>query len=209
MRALTPARYTRLPPLPITGEGCALTLSGEGAEPLRPCRTPFPIRRLPAVVIAILALAACDLPRGGPPAVGKPAPEFESVALEGGKPVSLGGMRGKPVLLNVWATWCHPCREEIPALQKIHQARPGLAVIGVSVDDPGQEDEIRAFLRGFGARYAIWLDPDQRVSSTFATVGVPTTFLIGADGTILWKHVGPVRADDPALNRALDRELGG
>ncbi|HEX8672325.1 MAG TPA: TlpA disulfide reductase family protein [Longimicrobium sp.] len=157
----------------------------------------------------LLALAACDVPRGGPPAVGKPAPEFESVALEGGKPVSLKEMRGKPVLLNVWATWCHPCREEIPALQKIHQARPGLAVVGVSVDDPGQEEEIRAFLRGFGARYAIWLDPEQRVSSTFATVGVPTTFLIGADGTILWKHVGPVRADDPALNRALDRELGG
>ena len=167
--------------------------------------TPFRLARYP---LLLLALASCDAARMGPPAVGRPAPAFEAVALEGGKPVSLQEMRGRPVLLNVWATWCHPCREEIPALQKLQDARPGLAVVGVSLDDPGQEEEIRAFLRGFGARYAVWLDPEQTVSSTFATVGVPTTFLIGADGVLRWKHVGPVRADDAALNRALDAELG-
>ena len=158
-------------------------------------------------VLLVVALAGCDAPGAGPPAVGRPAPAFEATALQGAKPVSLQALRGRPVLLNVWATWCHPCREEIPALQQLHHARPRLAVVGVSIDDPGQEDEIRAFLRGFGASYDIWLDPEQRVSSIFATVGVPTTFLIGADGTLLWKHVGPVRADDPALNQALDREL--
>ena len=169
-------------------------------------RSRFPLSPIPCSLLFI-ALAACDAARSGPPAVGRPAPEFEAVALEGGKPVSLKEMRGRPVLLNVWATWCHPCREEIPALQKLQEARPGVAVVGVSIDDPGQEADIRTFLRGYGARYAIWLDPDQRVSSTFATVGVPTTFLIGADGKLLWKHVGPVRADDPALNRAIDAEL--
>ncbi len=156
----------------------------------------------------LLFLAACDAAHGGAPAVGKPAPEFAAVALEGERPVSLKALRGRPVLLNVWATWCHPCRQEIPALQQIHQTRRGLEVVGVSIDEPGQGAEIRSFLRQYGATYPIWLDPDDRVSSTFATVGVPTTFLIGPDGTLLWKHVGPVRADDPALVRALDTALG-
>lgn len=169
-------------------------------------RSRYPLSPIPCSLL-FLALSGCEAARGGPPAVGRAAPEFEAVALEGGKAVSLKEMRGRPVLLNVWATWCHPCRQEIPALQKLQETRPGVAVVGVSIDDPGQEDEIRTFLRGYGARYAIWLDPDQRVSSTFATVGVPTTFLIGADGKLLWKHVGPVRADDPALNRAIDAEL--
>jgi len=158
-------------------------------------------------LVAALALAACEAGRRGPPAVGDPSPALEAVALEGGRPVSLQQLRGRPVLLNVWATWCHPCREEIPALQRIQQTRPGLAVVGVSIDQAGEEDAIRRFLRGFGATYTVWLDPEDRVSSTFATVGVPTTFLIGADGTLLWKHVGPVRAEDPALNRALDAAL--
>ena len=172
---------------------------------LRRLQSRCPLSPLPCTLL-FLALG-CDAARGGPLAVGRPAPAYEAVALEGAKPVSLKEMRGRPVLLNVWATWCHPCREEIPALQKLQEARPGVAVVGVSIDDPGQEEEIRTFLRGFGARYAVWLDPEQRVSSTFATVGVPTTFLIGRDGTLLWKHVGPVRADDPALNRAIDTEL--
>ncbi|HEX8358668.1 MAG TPA: TlpA disulfide reductase family protein [Longimicrobium sp.] len=155
----------------------------------------------------LILLASCDAARGGPPAVGKPAPEFEAVALEGARPVSLKALRGRPVLLNVWATWCHPCRQEIPALQKIHQTRKGLEVVGVSIDEPGQDAEIRSFLRQYGATYPVWLDPDDRVASTFATVGVPTTFLIGADGTLLWKHVGPVSAEDPVLGRALDTAL--
>jgi thiol-disulfide isomerase/thioredoxin len=165
------------------------------------------LRSALALSLSALALAACEAGRRGPPALGEPAPELEAVALEGGKPVALSGLRGKPVLLNVWATWCHPCREEIPALQRIHQTRPEVAVVGVSIDQEGEGDAIRRFLRGFGATYPIWLDPEDRVSSTFATVGVPTTFLIGRDGTLLWKHVGPVRAEDPTLNRALDAAL--
>ena len=165
------------------------------------------MKRSRSPLFLLLILAACGEAPGGAPAVGRPAPEFAAVALEGARPVSLQALRGRPVLLNVWATWCHPCRQEIPALQKIHRTRRGLEVVGVSIDEPGQDDEIRAFLRRYGATYPIWLDPDDRVSSTFATVGVPTTFLIGADGTLLWKHVGPVSAEDPGLVRALAAAL--
>lgn len=163
-----------------------------------------------AAVLAVLLLAACQAPpRAGAVGVGEAAPAFEAVALEGGKPVSLRELRGRAVLLNVWATWCHPCRKEIPELQKLHasMAARGLTVVGVSIDEPGQAGEIPAFLRRFGATYPVWLDPADRASSTFATVGVPTTLLIGRDGIILWRHVGPVRADDPALLVLLNRAL--
>ncbi|HYW06472.1 MAG TPA: TlpA disulfide reductase family protein [Longimicrobium sp.] len=161
------------------------------------------------VAFAAFLLAACHAPPRAGAVVGAEAPAFEAVALEGGKPVSLRDLRGRAVLLNVWATWCHPCRKEIPELQKLHvaMAARGLTVVGVSVDEPGQAGEIPTFLRGFGATYAVWLDPADRAASTFATVGVPTTLLIGRDGTILWRHVGPVRADDPALLRLLNQAL--
>jgi len=167
------------------------------------------MRRRCVAALAALFLGACG-GVGGPPGVGKRAPEYAAVALEGRAPVSLRELRGRAVLLNVWATWCHPCRQEIPELQKLHAAMAsrGLVVVGVSIDDAGAAGEIPAFLRRYGATYPVWLDAGGSVASTFATVGVPTTFLIGRDGTLLWKHVGPVRADDAALVGLLDRALG-
>jgi cytochrome c biogenesis protein CcmG, thiol:disulfide interchange protein DsbE len=157
----------------------------------------------------ILLLAGCEAARGGPPQVGDPAPAYEAVTLEGAQPVSLQGLRGSPVLLNVWATWCHPCRREMPDLQRLHRERgpAGLRVIGVSIDERGQEDAIRGFLREFGVSYPIWLDPDDRISPTFALIGVPGTYLFGPDGTLLWSRMGPISAEDPGLLRALDTAL--
>lgn len=166
-------------------------------------------RTLLPLLLAGFAACGGEGPRaGGAPQVGKPVPEYAAVSL-GGDSVSLSALRGKVVLLNVWATWCHPCREEIPALQALyrtHSAR-GLEVVGVSVDEGDAQDDVRGFAKEYGMTYPVWLDPDERVSSTFRTIGVPSTFLIGRDGTILWKHLGPVRVDDPALGRALEEAL--
>jgi cytochrome c biogenesis protein CcmG/thiol:disulfide interchange protein DsbE len=109
----------------------------------------------------------------------------------------------------VWATWCHPCRQEIPALEQLHQAygARGLHVVGVSIDQGDQEQGIREFLQEYGASYSIWLDPDGEVTTTYSTMGVPNTFLIGPDGTLLWKHVGPVAADDAELRRLIEKSL--
>jgi peroxiredoxin len=166
------------------------------------------IRRLSSILVAASVLAVCGCEGHGVPQVGDAAPEYGAATLDG-KPISLADLRGKTVLLNVWATWCHPCRAEMPDLQRLHQANAarGLHLVGVTVDDAGTDVEIRYFMEEFGVTYDVWHDPSQDVSSTFATVGVPTTFLIGKDGTILWKHVGPVKADDPELNRILDQEL--
>ena len=157
-------------------------------------------------------LLACNSNENGaarPPEIGKPAPDYRAISLAGDS-VSLTRARGRVVLLNVWATWCHPCREEIPILQAFHEryASRGLELVGVSVDARGEEDTIRQFANDFGMTYPIWLDPDERVQSTFLAIGVPATFLIDRSGVLRWRHIGPVHADDSTLARELERALG-
>ena len=155
-----------------------------------------------------LVVGACNDEQALPGSVGTPAPSYAAVTL-GGDSVSLASMRGEVVLLNMWATWCHPCREEIPALQRLHErlSNAGLRVVGVSVDAGGEGERVAAFAREFGVTYDIWLDPDERVAETFYTLGVPTTLLIDRAGTVRWRHTGPVEDTDPALLRALDEVL--
>jgi peroxiredoxin len=162
--------------------------------------------------VAVLAAVACSTREsGGIPqrvAVGAPAPAYRTVSLTGDS-VSLASLRGKPVLLNVWATWCHPCRDEIPALQALHErykAR-GLELIGVSIDVDGADEAIREFMRDFRMTYPIWRDPDERVSTEFLVVGVPATFLIDRNGVLRWRKTGPIEPGDTSLVAALERTL--
>ena len=164
-----------------------------------------------------LAAAACS-PRdstarpeapSGKVEVGAPAPAYRTVSLAGDS-VSLAAQRGNVVLLNIWATWCHPCRTEIPELQAIHaryQAR-GLALIGVSVDADGSDDAIRAFMTDFRMTYPIWRDPDERVSTQFLVIGVPATFLIDRTGVLRWRKTGPIQPGDSSLSAAIESALG-
>lgn len=143
-----------------------------------------------------------------PVAVGAPVSPYAAVTLDGDS-VALAGRRGAVVLLNIWATWCHPCREEIPVLQALHDSLSarGLEVIGVSVDAAGEAGTIRDFAAEFRMTYPIWLDPDERISTLFLAPGVPASYLIGRDGTLRWRRVGPVKAGDAALAAALERAL--
>jgi thiol-disulfide isomerase/thioredoxin len=143
------------------------------------------------------------------PEIGQPVPAYGAVTLDGDS-VSLTHVRGSVTLLNVWATWCHPCREEIPVLQALHEryAARGFEVVGVSVDGRGEEATIREFARDFGMTYDLWHDPEERVQSTFLAVGVPATFLIDRGGVLRWRHVGPIRATDTTLVREIERALG-
>jgi cytochrome c biogenesis protein CcmG, thiol:disulfide interchange protein DsbE len=146
---------------------------------------------------------------GGRVEVGIPAPDYRSLSLDGDS-VSLAGLRGKVVLLNVWATWCHPCRTEIPELREIHAqyAPRGLELIGVSVDADGSDQTIRQFMEEFQMTYPIWRDPDERVSARFLIVGVPATFLIDREGILRWRKTGPIAPNDTGLSRAIERALG-
>ncbi|HEX6069564.1 MAG TPA: TlpA disulfide reductase family protein [Longimicrobiaceae bacterium] len=152
-------------------------------------------------LLLVLSLAACDAPAiQRAPEVGAIAPQYSAVTLAGDS-VSLADLEGEVVLLNVWATWCIPCQEEIPALQRLHEqySDQGLRIVGVSVDARGEEQNVKEFAESFGVGYDIWLDPSEQVISTFRVLGVPNTYLIDREGRVLGKHIGPVVDDDPAL----------
>jgi len=140
--------------------------------------------------------------------VGRPAPAYQASTLDGSG-TSLDQLRGKVVLLNVWATWCTPCREEIPYLKQLYDeyhAR-GLEIVGVSIDARGEQERITSFARELGMRYPIWLDPDQRVTATFLAFGVPASYLVDQRGILRWKHVGVLRATNGVFNAALEEVL--
>lgn len=166
-------------------------------------------------VVVLVCAAACatsessDASKTDRVAIGAPAPAYRTVSL-GGDSVSLEQARGKVVLLNVWATWCHPCRAEIPELREIHEKYKsrGLELVGVSVDSDGADEGIREFMNEFKMTYAIWRDPDERVSSQFLVVGVPATFLIDREGILRWRKTGPIALGDTSLAAAIERALG-
>ncbi|MBX3132333.1 MAG: TlpA family protein disulfide reductase [Gemmatimonadaceae bacterium] len=163
-----------------------------------------------AVAVAVAALTSCgDAPaRGGVVAVGQPAPAYAAQRLDG-TPVTLAEQRDNVVMLNVWATWCKPCREEIPALDSLHRefGARGLRIVGVSIDVSSDTAMIAGFARELGASYELWLDPDDRASFTFRALGVPSTHLVDRAGTLRWRHMGPVRASDAGLRALLDSVL--
>ncbi len=163
------------------------------------------------LMLCALALVACGGDARTPRvavAVGSPAPAYAAATLDGA-PVSLADHRSSVVLLNVWATWCKPCREEIPALDSLYRefSSRGLLVTGVSIDVMDDTARIAGFARELGASYPLWLDPDDRVSGTFLAIGVPSTYLIDRDGVLRWRHMGPVRANDATLRAVLDSAL--
>lgn len=121
----------------------------------------------------------------------RPAPEYEATTRDG-KAIALEDLEGEVVMLNVWATWCVPCREEMPGLQTLHEefADEDFRMIGVSIDDRGAQGRIDTFTGTMGITYDIWTDPDDRFASTFRTIGVPETFLISKDGYIVYQWKG-------------------
>ncbi len=138
------------------------------------------------------------------------APDFTATALDGGE-VSLADLRGDVVMLNTWATWCTPCKEEMPWLQTLGQryADQGLQVIGVSIDRAGQDDTVRAFATDLGAEFPIWRDPSNRFSRVFETTGVPETVLIGRDGAVLYRWKGALVEDNAADLALIEDALAG
>ena len=136
--------------------------------------------------------------------VGTSAPDVSAVTLEG-DPVALSFFRGQPLLVNLWATWCFPCRLEAPYLQGLHESRErqGLRVVGITVDARGFEGEIRDFVAEFGLDFTVLHDPDMVSVERFAAPGLPATFLIDRDWTIRHAVLGPVEEGDPRFEEAL------
>jgi peroxiredoxin len=144
-----------------------------------------------------------------PVVVGTTAPDFSARTLDPApRTKSLADYRGQVVLLNVWATWCLPCRVEMPSIEKLHQAYApkGLRIVAVSVDDPGTDAQIRDFVKSFGLTFEVLHDAPNKISEEYQLTGYPETFVIGRDGVIRKKVMQATDWNAPE-NRALVERL--
>jgi peroxiredoxin len=124
--------------------------------------------------------------------VGEKAFNFTLLDLDG-NPVSLSDLEGRPVIINFWATWCAPCRIEMPELQEAYDAYQDeeLAILALNQDEPA--DLAREyFVDEMGLTFTALLDDNSAISIAFGTFGLPTTFFIDAEGTITAIHRGPM-----------------
>ena len=142
--------------------------------------------------------------------VGSGAPGFTALTMPGATPgprvaKTLSDYRGDVVLLNVWATWCEPCRVEMPSIEAVHKALGprGLKVVAVSIDGPGDERKIDRFLKEYGLTFEVLHDSTGAIQTLYRTTGVPETFVIARDGTIRKKWIGPEDWNSPANRRLL------
>jgi peroxiredoxin len=142
--------------------------------------------------------------------VGARVPAYAAANLAGDS-VRLGDLKGEPVLLNVWATWCPPCREEMPALEQLSKdyAPRGLRVVGVSVDAASDDAAVQDFVRENGITFTILRDRDESVIRLFRAPGVPATFLIGPDGVLRQQWIGRIDPASASVRAAVDRVLAG
>lgn len=153
---------------------------------------------LVAVVVTLAAVAAVAL-RGAlrdelaPLGAGTRGPPFRAVTLDTPpRTRSLDDYRGQVVLLNIWATWCAPCREEMPSMERLYRAYGprGLRIVAVSIDDSASTEAIRKFVRELGLTFEILHDPAGDIQRTYQTTGVPESVVIGRDGIIRKKLIG-------------------
>lgn len=130
--------------------------------------------------------------------VGDVMPAYNATLIDG-KALSLSAEKGSVVLVNVWATWCGPCRFEIPELQSLYQKYEpkGFRIVGVSVDETGV-DAVRQFVAENKMTYPVAVDADGRIANLLRTTVLPTSVMIGRDGRIVWRKVGAVMPNEVA-----------
>ena len=149
---------------------------------------------LPLMVLALIAAGLLLRGTGASPtAIGSLAPAFSLTDLDG-TPIHLADLRGRPVIVNFWASWCMPCVEEFPLLRDAaerHEA-DGLLVVGIVYRD--RSEAAREFMARNGGTWSAAMDPDERVAEAYGILGPPETFFIGRDGTIVARQLGQFTA---------------
>ena len=162
-----------------------------------------------AALLAVLALAPLGAGAGElrPVKGAITAGDFMARDLSG-RTVKFSELRGKVTLLNFWATWCPPCRKEMPSMEQLHREyrERGLVVLAVS-QDKGPTREVQAFAQELKLSFAVWHDRDGIVGRQYSIPGVPASYVIGADGRIAYRVLGEYDWTSPEARRAVEALL--
>ena len=177
---------------------------------------PYAVAAAAAAIVVLMAWVNRD--RLNPVVPGSQAPGFTVLDSEGTER-SFQDYRGKVVLVNIWATWCGPCKEEMPSMQRLWQAiaSEDFEILAVSVDAPfGQRDafgraggDLWSFADSLGLTFPVLHDAEGTLQSTYQTTGVPESFLVGRDGIIKRKIAGATAWDAAQNIQIIQRLLGG
>jgi thiol-disulfide isomerase/thioredoxin len=166
-----------------------------------------------ALLVALSAAAAAEeeqLSLGefiaeSPP---QPAPETAFTDADG-KPASLADFKGKPVIVNLWATWCQPCLKEMPSLDRLQAALDGKLAVAAISEDHGGAQRVGPFVAAMGlAKLKIYLDPQSDVGHAFHVRGLPTSIVIDAGGRVVGRVEGAAEWDSEAMMAVLKPLLG-
>lgn len=145
------------------------------------------------LVLALVILATGCTETGA--AVGDRAPDFQLQDLEGNE-VSLSSLRGSPILLNFWATWCPPCRLEMPFIQEVYQEWTDKGLVILAIDMGESTATVREFMQNNNYTIPVLLDTRRVVSQKYNVTAIPTTFFIDRNGVIQDKLIGPFPSKD-------------
>ena len=145
------------------------------------------MKQLLSTVVVCLMLMGIWGMAGRPPLVGSPAPEIVLKDLQG-REVKLSDLRGKVVLLNFWATWCKPCKEEMPAMQAAYDKFRGEGFVVLAVNELEDAEKVIEHIRSHGHTFLVMMDHDNRVANRYGVVGLPASFLIDQQG-IVREHI--------------------
>ena len=167
-------------------------------------------------VALLIGVAWLNQDRIQPVTTGTVAPDFEVKNLDGGL-ARLSDHEGEVVLVNIWATWCIPCVEEMPSMERLYQkiGGDGFEIMAISIDvEPGGFDldgnpggDIQAFADSLGLTFPILHDPSGAIQQLYRTTGVPESFLIGTDGILYKRVAGPTEWDAPEYRELIQRLL--
>ena len=180
---------------------------GRVAGPPRASSTAGTLLIVAAVAITSIFALVSRPPTPAPIGRGSPAPHFTLPRSDGGTPLSLRDLRGKVVLVNFWATWCEPCEDEMPAMERLYRSLPrgGFELVAISVDD--SPEPVEAFRRRLRLTFPIAMDVGQKVAAAWDTFRFPETLLVDRDGVVIERYVGAKAWDLPAYRTRIERLL--
>ena len=161
------------------------------------------------VVVAAALYAVLSGERIPPPlGRGSAAPDFELPRLQPDQaPVSLSGLRGEVVLVNFWATWCKPCEDEMPAMERLYGALKGQGFELLAISEDDEPELVTAFVARLGLSFPILMDRDRSAAHAYQTFRFPESFLVDRDGPVVERYIGPKDWDAPAYVDRIQRLL--